>query len=59
MKIGIIIGIAVLILFAAVAVFHAIHHFLYCRYREVPGRSHCAVCGHRRICEKYHHRRDF
>ena len=39
-----------------VAVFHAVHYMLYCRYKKVPGRSHCSVCGHRRICQKYHSR---
>ena len=51
------IGIAVLTGLAAVAAFHFAHHFLYCRYRQTPGKSRCAVCGHRRICRKYRHRR--
>ena len=42
---------------AALTVFHLLHHLLYCRYRNVPGKSHCAVCGHRRICRKVHHRK--
>jgi hypothetical protein len=56
MNIGKIIGIAVLACLAGITVFHFVHHFLYCRYRGVPGKSHCAVCSHRRICQKYHHR---
>jgi len=51
-----IIGAAVLSGLAAITAFHIIHWFFYCRYKEVPGRSHCAVCGHRRICQKYHRR---
>lgn len=56
MKPGKIIGIAALLSLAALTLFHLVHHILYCRYRETPGKSHCAVCGHRRICRKYHHR---
>lgn|GEM_PF-1303226 len=55
--VGKIIGIVVLIVLASVTIFHFIHHFLYCRYREVPGKSHCAVCGHRSVCQKYHFKR--
>ncbi len=47
-----IIGLAVGGLF----IFHIVHHLLYCRYRTVPGKSHCAECGHREICQKTHHR---
>jgi len=56
MKIFKIFGITVLVILAAVTLFHIAHYFLYCRYREVPGKNHCAVCGHRRVCGKYHHR---
>ena len=51
------IGILGLCALAALTVFHLLHHLLYCRYRNVPGKSHCAVCGHRRICRKVHHRK--
>lgn len=39
---------------AALTVFHAVHYALFCRYKGVPGKSHCSVCGHRRICQKRH-----
>ncbi|MBQ0018224.1 MAG: hypothetical protein KBS63_03295 [Clostridiales bacterium] len=35
-------------------VYHVIHYRLFCRFRKVPGKSHCAKCGHREICKKYH-----
>jgi len=50
------IGLILLIAVAGITGFHIAHHFLYCRYRAVPGKSHCAVCGHRKICRKLHHR---
>jgi len=58
MKILGIIGIAVLACLAGITVFHVIHYLLYCRYKKVPGKSHCAVCGHRRICQKYHQKHE-
>lgn len=48
------IGIIILCGFAAITVFHILHHVLFCRYKGVPGKSHCGVCGHRRVCQKYH-----
>lgn len=50
------IGLILLIAAAGITGFHIAHHFLYCRYRAVPGKSHCAVCGHKKICRKLHHR---
>ena len=50
------IGLILVIAAAGITGFHIAHHFLYCRYRAVPGKSHCAVCGHRKICRKLHHR---
>jgi hypothetical protein len=44
--------------FAAVTVFHIIHYTLYCRYKGVPEKSHCSVCGHRQICQKYHQKKN-
>lgn len=54
MNAGKIIVTAVLICIVAITVFHFIHYFLYCRYKGIPDKSHCAVCGHNRICRKYH-----
>ena len=50
------IGLILLIAAAGITGFHIAHHFLYCRYRAVPGKSHCAVCGHKKICRKLHYR---
>ena len=50
------IGLILLIAAAGITGFHIAHHFLYCRSRAVPGKSHCAVCGHRKLCRKLHHR---
>lgn len=58
MKTGKIMGIAALACLAGLTAFHLAHHFLCCRYRGVPGKSRCAACGHRRICQKYHHRNE-
>jgi len=52
-----IMAVIVLISLAAITIFHIIHYFLFCRYASVPGKSHCAVCGHHRVCQKYHHRK--
>lgn len=41
----------------ALTVFHLVHYALFCRFKAVPGKSHCAVCGHRRACRKYHSRK--
>jgi hypothetical protein len=49
-----VIGIAVLLGLAAITAFHIVHHLLYCRYKGIPGKSHCAVCGHRRVCQRCH-----
>jgi hypothetical protein len=27
---------------------------LYCRYKRNPEKSHCAVCGHRKVCSRLH-----
>ena len=51
--VGIIILI-VLILVAGIAVFHLVHYLVYCRYRDVPEKSHCAACGHQNVCKKRH-----
>ena len=36
------------------AIFHAVHYLVYCRYKSDPEKSHCAGCGHRKICERHH-----
>jgi len=36
------------------AIFHVVHYLVYCRYKSNPEKSHCAVCGHRKICERHH-----
>lgn len=51
---GRLIGRILLSVSLGIAVFHVVHHHLYCRFRGVKGKSHCAVCGHREICRKYH-----
>lgn len=48
--------IIIVILIAALAAFHLVYHFIYCRYKDVVGKSHCAKCGHAKICQKYHDR---
>lgn len=37
-------------------VFHVVHYLVYCRYRSVPGKNHCSVCGHRKACRRFHHK---
>ena len=49
------IGLTIVCGISAVAVFHMCHYMLYCRYKGDPEKSHCAVCGHHKICQKYHH----
>ena len=44
------------VLTGGIFIYHIIHHQLYCQYRTVKGKSHCKDCGHRPICQKYHHR---
>lgn len=56
MKKGAIAGIIILAGLAALAIFHLFHALLFCRYRAVPEKSHCRVCGHRRACRKFHRR---
>jgi len=58
MKTGKIIAAAALTGLAAITGFHIAHHLLFCRYRATPWKSRCAVCGHRRVCRKYHHRHE-
>jgi|GEM_PF-951770 len=45
-------GIIILSVISALAVFHALHYVLFCRYRGSAERSHCSVCRHRRRCRK-------
>lgn len=47
-------GILVLCGFLGLWAFHLAHYLLFCRYKAVSGKSHCAVCGHRRVCRKFH-----
>ncbi len=56
MHAGKMIGAAVICLILGILVFHIVHYVLYCRYRAVPGKSHCSACGHRNVCNKYHHK---
>ena len=55
---GRIIVIAVILIVVGTTAFHLIHHIVYCQYRKVPGKSHCAQCGHRKICQKYHFKKE-
>jgi len=44
-------------LISALAIFHVFHYVFFCRYRGVAGKSHCGVCKHRRVCQKFHTRK--
>lgn len=44
-------GIVVIVIF----VFHVVHYFMCCRYKDVPGKSHCGKCMHKKMCDRCHH----
>ena len=52
-----VIGIIILGGAAALTLFHVFHYLLFCRYKGVPGKSHCDACGHRKVCRKIATRR--
>ncbi|MCF0106720.1 MAG: hypothetical protein HUJ53_08165 [Holdemanella sp.] len=52
MKKGLLLGFIALL--AGITAYHLVHHEMYCKYQKVPGKSHCAKCSHRPICQKYH-----
>lgn len=54
MEIVKVIGIAAIAGIAGITVFHLCHYELYCQYKKDPSKSHCTVCGHRKVCQKYH-----
>ena len=53
-KRNVLLGVGILAI--SLIIFHILHYSLYCRNRCVPEKSHCSVCGHRKICRKLHHR---
>jgi len=47
-------GIIILGVLVTLAVFHIFHYAIFCRYKEVPEKSHCSKCRHRGACRKFH-----